>query len=73
MTKEEAVKKIAEYVKQANEALKEAEKIVRDNPDYELYFRFGPAYGMGGTFGPPNDWDDNDDHDNGWFSSSQSC
>ena len=60
---------LAELVRKANAALNEATEFA---DKYHLSFRFGPAYGMGGTYegDPAERYGDDDD---GWYSSSMSC
>lgn len=66
MTKEEAVKRIADLLAQAESAISLAENLA---DEHELSFEFAPAYGMGGTYnGGDTKW-----LDEGWNPSSMSC
>ena len=69
--------KVAEQIKIAQDAIKEAQRIA---DEAKISFSFeGPAYGMGGYYeGNPEDryledWQDSDDISAGWSASSQSC
>lgn len=75
--KKEAQGKIAEQIKIAQDALKEAARIA---DEAKVHFNWeGPSYGMGGSYeGDPDDryledWQDSDDVNAGWSASSQSC
>ncbi len=75
MTKEQAVKELAEKVAEAYAAL-DAAKVIAN--EHGLEFSFSPAYGMGGYYtGKDEHWDGSDDDDwessYGWSPSSQSC
>lgn len=61
MTKEQAVKKIAALVKQAEEKINEATKIA---DSHDVGFSWELAYGMGGYYDP---------EEKEWVSSSNDC
>lgn len=70
-TRREATGKIAEQLKIANEALKEAQRIA---DDAGVSFSWdGPTYGMGGYYTPNFEESDNYYEESGWNASSQSC
>ena len=77
MTDKEVQEKIAEKIKEANAALKEAQKLADENGTY--FHWDGPAYGMGGGYQGKNwnssncEWETSDNEDSGWNASSQSC
>lgn len=71
LTQEEAIKKLAELVQNAEHALAKACEFVNEYPEYELSFSFHPAYGMGGYY--DGGFDSENDSENGWHPSSLSC
>lgn len=73
--KKEGAEKLAAAVSEANEALNRATAVA---DEYGLDFKFGPAYGMGGTYygAKDRDYDDSDYYNSdeqGWVSSSAYC
>ena len=63
MTKEEAVKALAEKVAEFEKALREAEEIA---DAHNLTFYIEPAYGMGGAY-------EGGEEGQGWNTSSKNC
>ena len=70
LTQEEAVKALADKVKEFNEALSEAESIA---DKYKLSFSISPAYGMGGTYDDDPEERVGEDWESSWESSSANC
>jgi hypothetical protein len=77
MDKQEAQGKVAEQLKIAEAALKEAARVA---DEAKISFSWeGPSYGMGGySEGDKEsryfeDWQESDAEDAGWSASSQSC
>lgn len=75
--KQDAQGKIAEQIKIAQDAIKEAQRLA---DEHKLSFSWpGSSYGMGGHYeGDPDDryledWQSSDDDDAGWSASSTSC
>lgn len=73
----EAEERISKLTNEAEEKIREAEKIA---DEFGLEINFSVAYGMGGTYYPKkNSWDESFDSDNSddsegeWRSSSSSC
>jgi hypothetical protein len=77
MDKQEAQGKVAEQLKIAEAALKEAARVA---DEAKISFSWeGPSYGMGGYYEGDKesryfeDWQESDAEDAGWSASSQSC
>lgn len=76
MDEKEKYSKLAQLVKDAEDALSKAQEFA---DQHGLYFDFGPAYGMGGTyFGVSNEDRKEMEQtgtrlEDGWLASSNSC
>ena len=83
--RQDSSKKIADKLAEIQRLLNEAQQIADENG---VSFSWGgPAYGMGGSYHPKEDWNDSgcsendwndsgcsgDDGEYGWMPSSQSC
>lgn len=75
MDKKIANARLNDLVRDANTALRVAQAFA---DEHGLSFRFGPAYGMGGTYygkamqDDPDSWAPSDS-EAGWYSSSMGC
>lgn len=74
MNKSEAESKIADLIREADEKIREAEKLA---DEHGLQFSWdGPSYGMGGWYTPNHpDWESSNCYgeETGWMASSHSC
>ena len=74
ISRQDASKRIAKHLAEANAALEAAIEIARESGTGFTWT--GPSSGMGGYYTPPGpdaeNWN-NDDNDNGWSTSSQNC
>lgn len=78
LTQQEAQAELASKLKQAEVLIDECEVLAQT---YNLSFSLNIAYGMGGTFGPAYQYNDETDEetetwdssDAGWRASSQGC